>query len=217
MIGIQSLNCLTEIDIRMFLTPIIILSSIIIHYLVTVFNEAETKIKKILSLIILIFNFFYNLYYLGEYNEVHDQYKFSKNNSIYSNIMREIIESKDLNTIYATHGFIRDYHIMREINKSKDLRTIYATPGYGRDCYILSKKLNELKEIPYQIEYDYDIKYDYTNADYLNLIRERYLKLDSRQILIIEFKPVFMMEYKDSIKNLNILAKDNNTYLFKKP
>jgi hypothetical protein len=131
--------------------------------------------------------------------------------------MKEIIESEDLNTIYATHGFIRDYHIMREINKGKDLKTIYALPGYGRDCYLLGKKLNELKEIPYQIEYDYDIKYEYTNADYFNLIKESFSKIDSKQFLIIEFNPTFIEEYQDSIKNLNIVSRDKNTYLFKKP
>jgi hypothetical protein len=217
MIGIQSLNCITEIDVRMFLTPIIILSSIVMHYLVFVFNQSDTKIKKTLSIILFIFTLFYNVYYLVEYNKVHDQFKFSKTHNRYSNITRKIIESEDLNTIYATHGFIRDYHIMREINKGKDLKTIDATPGYGRDCYILGKKLNELKEIPYQIEYDYDIKYDYTNADYFNLLKESFSKLDSKQFLIIEFNTTFIEEYQDSIKNLNIISKDNNTYLFKKP
>ncbi len=192
MIGIQSLNCVTEIDIRIFLSPLIISLSIIIHYLVFVFNVSETKIKKSVSIGMLLFTLFFNIYYIIEYNRENNQYKVSKTNNNYSKIMNEV-------------------------NNFKNLKTIYATAGFRREYFVLNRKLVEFIQFPYQSYYDYDIKMELTNADYLNLLKKRFSKLDSNQILIIEFKPKFIREYNDSIKDLNIILKDNDTYLFKKP
>jgi len=192
MIGIQSLNCLTEVDTRIFLSPLIIFNSIIIHYSVFVFNVSETKIKKRISMLILLYTLFFNIFHIIEYNKDHNQYKVSKTNNNYPKIMTEV-------------------------NNFNNLKTIYSTAGFSREHFVLNNKLVEYIRFPYQSYYDYDIKMELTNIEYFNLIKDKISKLKSDQVLIIEFKPIFMNNYKDSLNKLNIISNDDNTYLFQNP
>jgi hypothetical protein len=192
MIGIQSLNCITEISIRMFIAPIIIINSIIIHYAFFVFNISETQNRKVVSFVILLYILFFNIYYLIAYNKNHEQFKLSKNISKYSNIMEEIYNNKEI-------------------------KTIYATPGFTREFFIFSKRAIQLKQIPYQSYYDYDKKVELNNFEYFNLIKEKSSELKSGQALVIEFKPIFIYSYKDSLNRLNIKSNDHSTYLFQNP
>jgi hypothetical protein len=189
-IGIQSLNCLTEISIRSFLLSLIVLHFLLIHFLIFVFKQSDTTIKKIISFVLLLFILFFNLYYLVEYKIKYKQFMVSKSNNKYMSIMSKV-----------------------ELDTS--IKTIYSTPGFTREFYLLKQKQITFQDIPYQSYYDYDVKIELSNDDYFKLIKKNILNRKNEDVLVIEFDEKFLNQYSDSLKVFNILLKENNTYFFK--
>lgn len=189
MIGILSLNCLTEISIRMFLTPLVVLYSILIHYLVFVHKESKTIWRKSTIVIVLIYTLFFSLFYITEFKKKHEPFMVSKSNNKYAK------------SILA-------------VDAVSNIGNSYATPGFRREFYLLGENLNDLKVFPYQSFYDYDHKVEYTNSEYYQLIKEKIALLEQNAVLVVEFKSDFLKVYSDSLKILGPRINENNIYVF---
>jgi hypothetical protein len=192
LLSLESLNCLTEISIRLFLLPISITYTFLIHFIIYLFKLPQRIFSKFLLISVFAYVLFFLIFYSKKYKESQTPFLLSKIRENYGS------EIALIDSIYQPNNS-------------------YSTAGIYRGVFLVGKNYHLMNNFPYQSYYDYDKKITYSNPDYFILIKNKLDHLNDNSILIIELNDKFLAQYNDSLKKLNdFLLLRNKIVVFKK-
>lgn len=191
MVAIQSLNCITETSIRVFITPLIIFYTLVVHYFIYLFKETKTFLKKVILILVFLYLVIFNVFYSIDFKSQNKFFTLSKSNNNYLKTINEV----DKDSINHISNF--------------------ATPAFVREHYLLGNNKRQFKIFPYQNFYEWDKKIQYSNNDYFNLLKEKTSNVEKNAFIVVELKLEFISEYRDSIIKIGFESRENNLFIFR--
>ena len=183
----HSLNCVTEPCVRLYSASFIGIGFFTLSIIIQYFN---TKTGVIVAISVI-------LSYLAAIN------------------YRVFVETKDIaiNTDIKQFNNIVDF-LKLQTSKSKVFG--FATTRLNRFYWALNGKFNAFGVFPYQRHHDKGHDFYFDDTTYLNKIHNHASSMQPKEYIILELENSFIRNEIPKIKNLKIVFKQDNVYVFQK-